>query len=401
MKRIAWICVLLAALSSPVSAQQAAPPAAPAPPDKTLKLEGLRLDVKNRRITIDAEVTAPTTALEFLLVRSGAKEYESVLRSKVKGSDLHAALLALGLMPGKPARWIDQDQGDPRFAPPEGPAVSISLRWKDKQDKVHEQPASSWMAPAGRKKVNMPDRWVFIGSQFLPDGRYWADVDGEIISVSNFASAVLDVPFESSNKEALMDFVSNAKAMPPAGTKVEMIIEPLAGAENSPHARVMIEIDPFGRLRLDGRPILLSDVREWAEQFIAKYPKGFVQIRAAGKAIVHDVEQVRMELRLGGAWETEIIRLPAEDAVLPRTPDQLQRQLKWWDNQFANAQDLIRDPAEDAQAVLQQIQRDLQVLQATQGLWEQYAKNLRQKMETYKASTQPAGTKTQDKPSGP
>ena len=126
-----------------------------------------------------------------------------------------------------------------------------------------------------------------------------------------------------------------------------------------------------------------------------------MQIRAAGKAIVHDVEQVRMELRLGGAWETEIIRLPAEDAVLPRTPDQLQRQLKWWDNQFANAQDLIRDPAEDAQAVLQQIQRDLQVLQATQGLWEQYAKNLRQKMETYKASTQPAGTKTQDKPSGP
>lgn len=383
-----WAAVLWSGLAAAGHrAAAAAPTTRPSP--KVLKFKHLRVELDKRRVILQAEVCRDSGPLEFLVCRAGTKEYESVLRTKAPGQQLHAALLALGLTPGKPARWSGSGPAA-RFLPPQGPAVTITFRWKDKQGKTHQAEASDWLSASGEKQVALPKQWIFIGSEVLPDGRYWADIDGEIISVSNFASAVLDVPFESSDQNAQLDFQANAKTIPPVNTPVEVILTPKAGAEKSPHARVLLEIDRFGRLRMAGRPILLTGLEKWAQAYIAKHPSGQVHIRADGRALVADVARAREELRVAGVDEIEVSRLVPRQAILPRTAEQADQALKRWAWKFKNAKDLLRDPGEEAGAVLKQIEDDIKGLQATQTRWREYAQRIQEALNEYnKAKKQP------------
>ena len=389
---VVWGLIVLLGLAAPARRRAAAGPAkaAPAPATKpapgVLRFKHLRVDLAKRCVIMQAEVCRQSSMLEFLVCREGTKEYESILRTKAPGQQLHAALLALGLTPGKPARWSGSGE-TARFLPPQGPGIEIMLRWKDKKGKIHRASAGQWLISAGQKKVAMPKEWIFIGSEIMPDGRYWADVDGEIISVANFASAVLDVPFESSDKNAQLDFEANARVVPPVKTPVEIILSPKAGAEKSPHARVLLEIDRFGRFRVAGRGILATDLEKWAQRYVTKHPRGQVHIRAAGRALVADVARARDELRVGGVDEIEVTRLVPEGAILPRTAAQADQELTWWAWKFQNAKDLIRDPGEQAEATLKQIAQDIQRLQATQTMWQSYASRLRKAMNEYKKAS--------------
>jgi len=384
-----WVVVAIAAGPAKKDAPKPDTSAATKPARKTIRFKHLSVDLARRQIVMSAEVCTREGALEFLVCKAGTKEYESVLKTSAPGARLHGALLMLGLTQGKPARWSGQDE-TARFLPPQGPALKILLRWKDKKGKAHEAAAASWLAPAGDKTVPVPEQWIFVGSDVLPDGRYLADLDGEIISVANFASAVIDVPFESSNKNALLDYVANTKVIPPVGTAVEVVIRPLPNAGKSPHARMLLEIDRFGRLRAAGRPIQAAELGKWAQEYVARHAKGQVHVRADGRALVFDVERATEELRIGGVQDIIVTRLVPQGVVLPRTPQQARQKLKWWAGQFKNAKELLRDPGEEAQAVLEQINRDIQYLKATQAMWGEYSAHLRTALNRYKATTQPA-----------
>ena len=53
------------------------------------------------------------------------------------------------------------------------------------------------------------------------------EADGELICVSNFASAVMDVPMESSGDNDSRLFIANEAKIPPCGTPVTMILKPI------------------------------------------------------------------------------------------------------------------------------------------------------------------------------
>ena len=91
----------------------------------------------------------------------------------------------------------------PKFEPPTGSAIAIELQWK-KDGKVHTQDARQWVK--GDKDKPLERDWVFAGSQFYDDPvtkkkRYAAD-EGDLITVANFGSAILDLPIESSANDA-------------------------------------------------------------------------------------------------------------------------------------------------------------------------------------------------------
>ena len=388
-----WTAALVAALAGGAAApaQQPAKPAKDAP--KIIKFKHLRLDLTRRQVFLDAKVCLREGVLEFLVCKTGSKEHESILSTDAPGSQLHAALLALGLTPGKPARWSGV-AGSGKFLPPRGPGLKLAFRWKDKQGKTHQDDAGKWIKSAGQRKAKMPTEWIFIGSEILPDGKYWADASGEVISMANFASAVIDVPFESSKDNALRDYTINTDAVPAQGTAVEVVITPTPDAHKSPHARVLLEIGPLGQLRVTGRPILMGQLEKWAEGFITKHSEGQVVIRADGRALVEDVRRVAEELRIGGVIDVEVTRLPPRGAILPRSAQQADRKLKWWADQFKNAKELLRDPGEQAEEVLKQVQADLDRLKATQAVWRDYARKLEEAAKKYKASlAPPAGGK--------
>jgi hypothetical protein len=380
----------------------ASPPAAsqPAAGDqkertpRVVELKHLRVDLTRRRVVMDARVCLPDniSVLEFLVCKGDTKTHESILTTDAEARMLHAGLLMLGLTPGKPAKWVYDEEGDQTKAiAPRGGELRITLRWKDKEGKVHEADAGSWLKPSGKVADSPPlTKWVFVGSEVLPDGRYWADDEGQVISVANFASSVIDVPFESSSRNVLSQYAAKREAIPSRQTPVEVVIAPLPGAERAPHARALLEIDDFGRLTMDSRPIAPQRLRPWAESFIAEHARGMVTIRAAARTTAWDVAAAEEELRLGGVFDTEVQRVKGTRPLLPRTPEQKRWALQQWAEKFANPQDYIRDPAQESEEVLRQVEQRIAELKAVEWLLQEYAADLRRAREAYEASTRPA-----------
>ncbi len=406
MKIPATMSVLVACLVAPLIFA-ADPPAtdkdAPAKPPAgkgVLRMKHLRLDLGKRQVHLDAQVCNREAFLEFLLCYHGTKEHESILSTKAKPSSLHAALLALGLTPGKYARWIPPAEGVPqRVIPPRGAGLRVELTWKDAQGKTHKVPAGDWLEVTGRGRTRtIPKTWVFVGSDVLDNHQYLADIDGQIISVANFTESVIDVPFGSSASMDLEDsgdagqltFRAKTKAIPPVGTAIEIIITPVPGAEKADHARVNLEINRVGDLRIDGRDLPFQKLRKWAEDYTDRHAKGQVVIRSRPRAIAHDVTRVRDELRIGGVFDIEEVRLPLYAPLLPRTLQQAADAMAVWADKFANPKDYIREPAEGAAETLLQIDRGIRELDARKQLLREYRMRLQADLEKYKPTTRPA-----------
>ncbi|HBB73642.1 MAG TPA: hypothetical protein DC048_04235, partial [Planctomycetaceae bacterium] len=136
---------------------------------------------------------------------------------------VHVALLAIGLEPGHPVQF------DPEYAPAEGPAVDVRLRWKDADGAEREARAGDWIRNAETGKPLDVD-FIFAGSVFWTDpldGKEYYQADGgDLICVSNFPTATLDIPIESSQSNDALLFEVFEGRVPPRGTPVEIILAP-------------------------------------------------------------------------------------------------------------------------------------------------------------------------------
>ena len=73
---------------------------------------------------------------------------------------------------------------------------------------------------------------MFAGSEFFVDPAtnkqaYAAD-EGDLITVANFGSAILDLPIASSASDADRVYVTNTEKIPPLGTEVFVTLGPRA-----------------------------------------------------------------------------------------------------------------------------------------------------------------------------
>jgi hypothetical protein len=183
---------------------------------------------KKRRVLVAAEVCLREGPLEQLLCRKNTKEHEAILTADVDARHIHAALIAAGAKEGSPVRFV------PKYRPASGTTIKVRLQYKDK-DKTVTTPAQSWIKNAKNNKLLDSD-WVFAGSRFvknpLDDGKeYYLANDGDIICVSNFETALLDLPIESPKEDAERFFVANTERIPPLGTKVVVCLEPVLEAK--------------------------------------------------------------------------------------------------------------------------------------------------------------------------
>lgn len=360
-------------------------------PARVLKFPHLEADLTARQVRIESEVCQRDVALELLLCRQDTKEHESILRTKALAAHLHAALLALDLAPGIPAHWSEEGQ-DSRFLPPKGAALNIVLRWKDKEGTAHQDDAAQWIKPADGRKCQPPKTWIFVGSDVTPDGAYLADRRelGHVISVSNFADAVIDVPFESSQQNADLEFTADSQAIPPVGTAVEIVITPAADAATAPQARMNLDIDRTGSLSLDGKAVQQQDLQAAAEKFIDRHSLGQVVIRADGAALVDDIARCRSRLRSGGVRDFREVFFSASQDVLPRTKEQSAAAIAQWRQKFDNPQDYIRPLSEQASEELANIAVQLKQLESLRNLWEAYQLELSKDLAEHRAGSQPA-----------
>ena len=196
------------------------------PPNATRisKMSPLWIDVRSKRVFVDGYVAQREAFLEMFACDSETKEHESVLGVAAKSSEVHAALLAIGGQVGKTVRF------DPEYVAATGQRIRIWLMWRDEEGNFKTADARQWVRNA-ESKQQLDRDWVFAGSDLWKDpsdGKEYYQADsGEMICVSNFSTALMDLPIASSDSNSALQFEAFTERIPPTGTFVRLMLVPL------------------------------------------------------------------------------------------------------------------------------------------------------------------------------
>lgn len=204
-----------------------------APTDAAGKSELFRLHPKapiwlekkagRKRVVMVGRICLREGQLEMFACTRGTKEHESVVSVPVEANVIHSALLAAGAEPGKPAQF------QPEYHPAYGSEIDVLVYWTDAFGRRRRARAQEWVkdVQTGRE---LADPWVFAGSGFWVDPqngqRHYLGDMGDVVCVSNFSTAMLDLPIESSDKAGQLLFQAYTERIPPRGTKVTLVFAP-------------------------------------------------------------------------------------------------------------------------------------------------------------------------------
>ena len=153
----------------------------------------------------------------------GTKEHESIVSLNCKAWHVHAALMAVGAKPVHPVKF------DPEYVPAKGTEIEIEALWRDADGKNRRMNAQHWVQDNKGNVLKYP--WVFGGSRFYKDEMTGQEIylaeDGDLICVSNFTTATLDLPIESSADAGSLLFLANTKNIPKQNTVVRLVLRPV------------------------------------------------------------------------------------------------------------------------------------------------------------------------------
>jgi len=256
----ALVLATLTGCSQP-KAQKEAPPPPPPPPPQTQPAEQpkpppaaspepapreafpfIRVDPVARLVEIDGIVpidchdpATPRVFLELVACTPDTREHEVLMVTKARPSNVHAALLAIGLTPGVPGSWTYENK---RVlpVPPRGDGVEVRIAYRDKAGTEIECPVTDWIVNAETGAAFRPRRaaapqWVFAGSVFATrQGHevYDADGAGTLVGLCTFGSEVISwcdtISPEASIEEPV--WIADIKKVPAAGTPVVLRVRP-------------------------------------------------------------------------------------------------------------------------------------------------------------------------------
>jgi hypothetical protein len=202
----------------------------------------VKVDQANRTVRVAAEVNlrVPKAGvlwpIEVVLCQKGGKMHEAAFFTEAVPSEIHKALVSIGLKPGSPTD--DDENGKP--IPAKGERVDIFMEWRDVEGKEHREPAEKMLAYGsgnsdprkGGSKSDLkscpPQEWLFTGSRkgLDPDSGkeiYGADQDKNIIVINHQNRAAM---FEKTKADEEGFIYDTGAALPPAGTQVIILFQP-------------------------------------------------------------------------------------------------------------------------------------------------------------------------------
>ena len=197
------------------------------------KEQDIWIHPKKKWVVLDGVVCLREGQLEMFACPKETKEHESIIAVNSQARFVHAALLAVGSRVGHPVKF------EPKYEAATGTVVDIAVLWKGKKGQKQVMRAQDWVRSIRSKKI-LPYPWVFGGSGFWTDQttgkRHYYGDGGDFICVSNFPSAMLDLPVESSQANSSLTFVANTENIPPMGTPVRLVLMPRIAKKTQPAA---------------------------------------------------------------------------------------------------------------------------------------------------------------------
>lgn len=172
-------------------------------------------------VIVDGYVCQRNAPLEMFACPVGSKEHEAIVALFAKSRFVHASLLAVGGVPGKPVSF------EPKFVPASGTTIRVYVLWHDEKGKTQGTLAQHWIRKVGTKKPMEWD-WVFAGSKIYKDpdtGKetYMGD-SGDLICVANFMTSTLDVSVKSDAANSGLVFEAFTEKIPKRYTPIRLVL---------------------------------------------------------------------------------------------------------------------------------------------------------------------------------
>ena len=189
---------------------------------KRLGESHLWADPTNKQVIIRGFICLNKGGLEMFACPRNTKEHESIVSAHAQSSEVHAALVALGFDPGSTVQW------QPEYKAATGPTVAVEVRWME-GGVITQRNAREMVRNFHTEELLQTD-WVFGGSQLVHDPASGEDIyygnGGELLCLSNFATATLDLPIKSSAEAEQLLYGAVTESIPPLNTKVYLVLSP-------------------------------------------------------------------------------------------------------------------------------------------------------------------------------
>lgn len=190
-------------------------------------------DTDSKKIVLAGRICQNIGPLEFFGTLRGYQEHEAIATFKTRSSYVHALFLALGIEPGHPVQFR------PEFRAAAGPEIEVTVYWTDEKGERRSVPAQEWIRNA-QTGEQLKHPFIFGGSTFyqMEDGKeFYAADDGYLICVSNFPSAMLDLPISSTDSNANLMFEAFEGRVPAVGTEIAVVLQPKSAAKDGDAAK--------------------------------------------------------------------------------------------------------------------------------------------------------------------
>lgn len=195
------------------------------------QLGAVRLDKTKKTVQFPAFFNLKEGLVEYVLVNSRGKSYESLLRTDVEPYYIHLAMLLIGAKgaPQTPAllnaptqafhvnRPAGASNAIPRLAI-EGDRVTIEFAW-ELAGKRNTLRAEDCLMNLATKTNAIRGPWTYNGSRVI-DGMFIAQREGSIIAAIDDLDAMINNPRPGSENDQIWEIRSNA--IPGTNTPVEV-----------------------------------------------------------------------------------------------------------------------------------------------------------------------------------
>jgi len=248
---------------------------------------GITIDWNRRLVEVQGEVCLRDGMLELFACAPRTREHESVVMIRARPKKLYEALGLIGLQPGHPIRY---DKRNERWLPPAGDALGIKVRWQDRRE-TRIADISTWMRGVDDNKPMTPTAWVFAGSQKTEAGKFAADLEGTVIAVVDFPSALIAFPGMHSADNALLTLEANTDNIPSVGTSVTLLFSPIDPVPFN------ISVDKDGVIRFDGKTMSHAALTRRLQRFQRDHAYTTVVIQADPKTSQEERRRVEKTVR--------------------------------------------------------------------------------------------------------
>lgn len=198
----------------------------------------ITLDKKTREIRFPAKVNMIEGLLEFLVVHENGKVHESLLATDISPVQLNLAFTLLDYKASQELYPLPNGTGGVSDKFPDVPAevkesarIKIDFEWSE-DGKSRKASANEWIQHAVKNHETMPSGpWVYGGSGFQ-DGKFNAEVTGDVIAIFLSQAALINYPGSDNQDDEV--WIPFPKRVPEIGTNVTVIISPFSKTEKTP-----------------------------------------------------------------------------------------------------------------------------------------------------------------------